>query len=161
MWPGLLRNFCLNCLIIGLTGVTALCPWARHINPRLVLVQPRHKWKMVDCEVKNQMKQTDKSMIIGITEQIIQNLSIRQATLSCHRSYCKLDIELCIHSTLHMLFNFVCFFRRLQFFFLKINIFKNSFRNTIRVSISLDLDEALHLVRPGLDPNCLQRLSAH
>ena len=24
-----------------LTGVTALCPWARHINPCLVLVQPR------------------------------------------------------------------------------------------------------------------------
>ena len=26
---------------IILTGVTALCPWARHINPCLVLVQPR------------------------------------------------------------------------------------------------------------------------
>ena len=25
----------------SLTGVTALCPWARHINPSLVLVQPR------------------------------------------------------------------------------------------------------------------------
>ena len=25
----------------SLTGVTALCPWARHINPRLVVVQPR------------------------------------------------------------------------------------------------------------------------
>ena len=25
----------------GLTGVTALCPWARHINPSLVLAQPR------------------------------------------------------------------------------------------------------------------------
>ena len=23
------------------TGVTVLCPWARHINPSLVLVQPR------------------------------------------------------------------------------------------------------------------------
>ena len=37
-----------ECLIRGrgaagssLTGVTALCPWARHINPSLVLVQPR------------------------------------------------------------------------------------------------------------------------
>ena len=26
---------------LSLTGVTALCPWARHINPSLVLVQPR------------------------------------------------------------------------------------------------------------------------
>ena len=25
----------------SLTGITALCPWARHINPSLVLVQPR------------------------------------------------------------------------------------------------------------------------
>ena len=25
----------------SLTGVTVLCPWARHINPSLVLVQPR------------------------------------------------------------------------------------------------------------------------
>ena len=25
----------------SLTGVTALCPWARHIDPSLVLVQPR------------------------------------------------------------------------------------------------------------------------
>ena len=25
----------------SLTGVTVLCPWARHINPCLVLVQPR------------------------------------------------------------------------------------------------------------------------
>ena len=25
----------------SLTGVTALCPWARHINTSLVLVQPR------------------------------------------------------------------------------------------------------------------------
>ena len=25
----------------SLTGITVLCPWARHINPSLVLVQPR------------------------------------------------------------------------------------------------------------------------
>ena len=25
----------------SLTGVTVLCPWAKHINPSLVLVQPR------------------------------------------------------------------------------------------------------------------------
>ena len=37
---------------------------------------------------------------------------------------------------------------------------KNSFRNTIRVSNSLDPDQAGHFVRPDLGPNCLQRLSA-
>ena len=26
---------------LSLIGITALCPWARHINPSLVLVQPR------------------------------------------------------------------------------------------------------------------------
>ena len=25
----------------SLTGVTALCPWAKHISPSLVLVQPK------------------------------------------------------------------------------------------------------------------------
>ena len=45
---------------------------------------------------------------------------------------------------------------------------KISFRNTIRVSNSLDPDQARHFVRPDLEhfvgpdlgPNCLQRLSA-
>ena len=37
---------------------------------------------------------------------------------------------------------------------------KKSLRITIRVSNSLDLDCARHSVRPDLDPNCLQRLSA-
>ena len=36
---------------------------------------------------------------------------------------------------------------------------KNSFRNTIRVSYSLDPDQARHFVGPDLGPNCLQRLS--
>ena len=33
-------------------------------------------------------------------------------------------------------------------------------RNTIRVSDSLDPDQARHFVGPELGPNCLQRLSA-
>ena len=37
---------------------------------------------------------------------------------------------------------------------------KNSFRNTIRVSNSLDPDSDLHFVGPDLGPNCLQLLSA-
>ena len=37
---------------------------------------------------------------------------------------------------------------------------KNSFRNAISVSNSLDPDQARHSVRPDLGPNCLQRLSA-
>ena len=37
---------------------------------------------------------------------------------------------------------------------------KNSFRNTIGVSNSLDPDQARHFVEPDLGPNCLQKLSA-
>ena len=36
----------------------------------------------------------------------------------------------------------------------------NYFRNTIRVSNSLDPDQARHFVQPDLGPNCLQRLWA-
>ena len=39
-------------------------------------------------------------------------------------------------------------------------ISKNSFRNTIRVSNSLDQDQARRFVRPYLGSNCLQKLSA-
>ena len=39
-------------------------------------------------------------------------------------------------------------------------IFSNSFRNINRVSNSMDPDQAQHFVRPDLDHNCLQRLSA-
>ena len=35
-----------------------------------------------------------------------------------------------------------------------------NFFNTIRVSKSLDPDQAQHFVGPDLGPNCLQRLSA-
>ena len=37
---------------------------------------------------------------------------------------------------------------------------KNYFRNTIRVTNSLDSDLARHCFGPDLSPNCLQRLSA-
>ena len=37
---------------------------------------------------------------------------------------------------------------------------KKIFRNAIRVSNSMDLDQTRHFVGPDLGPNCLQRLSA-
>ena len=37
---------------------------------------------------------------------------------------------------------------------------KKSFRNTIRVSNSLDPDQGQQFVGPDLDPNCLQRFLA-
>ena len=45
-------------------------------------------------------------------------------------------------------------------FFSKSTFLKNSFRNTIRVSNSLDPDQARPFVGPDLGPNCLQNLSA-
>ena len=44
--------------------------------------------------------------------------------------------------------------------FFRINFLKNSFRNTIRVSNSLDPDQARLFVGPDLDPSCSKALSA-
>ena len=52
--------------------------------------------------------------------------------------------------------NFECFFVVCK----KSTFSINSFRNTIRVSNSLDPYQARHFVGPGFVPNCLQRLSA-
>ena len=51
------------------------------------------------------------------------------------------------------------YFCRLPFSF-KINLLKNSFRNTIRMSNSLDPDQARRFIGSDLGPNCLPRLSA-
>ena len=64
---------------------------------------------------------------------------------------CAVGLILCL------LGNFACLFCRLLIFF-KI-ILKKKIRNTIRVSNSLDPDQARHFVRPDLGPNCLQSLS--
>ena len=45
-------------------------------------------------------------------------------------------------------------------FFSKLSFSKNSFRNTIRVSNSLDPGQDRHSVGPDLGTNCLQKLSA-
>ena len=47
-----------------------------------------------------------------------------------------------------------------DFFFSKSFFFENSFRNTIRVSNSLDPDQARRFVGSDLGPNCLQKLIA-
>ena len=60
---------------------------------------------------------------------------------------------------LPVLGNFVCFFV-VCLFFSKSTFLKYSFRNTIKVSNSLDPDQARHLGGHGLGPNCLQMLSA-
>ena len=57
-----------------------------------------------------------------------------------------------------MLGNFFMFYCRLLTLF-KINFFKNSITNTIRVSNGLDSDQDRRSVGPDLGPNCLQRLS--
>ena len=58
-----------------------------------------------------------------------------------------------------MLGNQICFCLSSAVFF-KIEVFKNSFRNTIRVSNGLDPDQDRHSVGPDLRPNCLLRKSA-
>ena len=68
----------------------------------------------------------------------------------------KVQVVLCAGLTLCMLGNFACFFLGHLLIFFKINILKNSFRNTIIVSNSLDPDQARHCVGPELGLNCLQ-----
>ena len=58
-----------------------------------------------------------------------------------------------------MLGNFVYFLLSADFFS-KLTLSKTLFRNTIRVSSSLDPDQAQHYVGPDQGPNCLQRLLA-
>ena len=55
---------------LSLSSVTALCPWARHINPCLALVQPRNSRPDIterlltwSWDVKNQIKQQAFSLI--------------------------------------------------------------------------------------------------
>ena len=59
--------------------------------------------------------------------------------------------------------NFACFFFVVRAvvcrFFFKVSVLKKSFGNIVRVSNSLDPDQAQHVVEPGLGLNCLQRLS--
>ena len=64
------------------------------------------------------------------------------------------NINLCL------LGNFTCFFFCRLLIFSKTTFSKNSFRNAIRVSKSLDPDQARCFVGPDLGPNCLQKLSA-
>ena len=74
-----------------------------------------------------------------------------------------LDPQILSHSFISLHAGYFCmlFFLLLSGdFFFKINLFKKSFRNTIRESNSLDPDQARHFVRSDLGPNCLQRLSA-
>ena len=50
---------------LSLTGVAALCPWAGHINPSLVLVQPRKtrpfitERLLMGCKESNQTNKTN------------------------------------------------------------------------------------------------------
>ena len=58
---------------------------------------------------------------------------------------------------MHLLSSDDFFSSKFAFFFLS----KNSFRNNIKVSNSLDQGQDRRSVGPDLGPNCLQRLSAN
>ena len=50
----------------SLTGVTALCPWARHNNPSLVLVQPRKTRSFVTVRLLMRRKESNQTNPQGI-----------------------------------------------------------------------------------------------
>ena len=68
-------------------------------------------------------------------------------------------VTLCYIKTRCPLGNFSCFCR-LLIFSSKSTVLKSSFRDTIRMSNSLDTDQARHFVGPDLAPNCLKKISA-
>ena len=54
----------------SLTSITALCPWARHINPSLVLVQPRKTHPFITERLlmgRKESNQTNKAPNKGTT----------------------------------------------------------------------------------------------
>ena len=78
-------------------------------------------------------------------------------------SYQELTKPTILHTYLHLclLGNIACFLTPADYmYFSKSSVLKNSFRNAIRVSNSLDPDQARHYVAPDLGPHCSQRLSA-
>ena len=60
----------------------------------------------------------------------------------------------------HCLLGMFCMLLMSSDFFFKINVFKNPFSNTFRVSNSLDQDQVRHSVGPNPSPICFQRSSA-
>ena len=73
-------------------------------------------------------------------------------TESCNRRGCGRQKSI-LHVNSLPAGNFSMFFCRMVIFS-KSTFSKNSFRNTIRVSNSLDLDQAKHFVAPDEGPNC-------
>ena len=125
----------------SLTGVTVLGPWARHIYPSLVLVQPRKTCPFIT-----------ERLLIGRKESNQTNKSIHFQCLS-----------------LPIISNFLSLFAPWEIFnaflssadcFWKSTFLKNYFWNSIWVSNRLDPDQARHFVGPDLDPICLQMSSA-
>ena len=82
----------------SLTGVTALRPCSRDINPCSVLLQPRKtRLDIADWEVKNQIKQKT-----HLTRQGIIN-----CTLACFKqNKCRTGLQLMVHHRIFSLFTF-------------------------------------------------------
>ena len=75
----------------SLTGVTALCPWARHINPSLVLVQPRKTCSYIAESLLMRLKESNQ------TNKTI----LRFIPLLCRLLFYKIW---CIHTTAYILY---------------------------------------------------------
>ena len=82
---------CFPCVCWSFTGVTALCPWARHIDPSLVLVQPRKTCPFITEGLlmgRKESNQTNKSMLK------LSNLTI------CYKKEDKVIILICMELNL-------------------------------------------------------------
>ena len=85
---------------------------------------------------------------------------ILSGTLSeCQTACIQIRIDIDLGPNCLQRLNFTFFLSFVILFFSRSTFSKSSFRNTIRVSNSLDPNKNLHFVGPDLVPNCLQKLS--
>ena len=132
------------------SGVTALCPWAWHINPCLVLVQPMMtrpniNEKIVDWDVKNQIKQTNKNK-----QGRPWSDCFFRSSLVWVCPVCLGFVAGSLYETLRRNCYSVCLvifhaFVVVRWLFSKLHFSKNSFGNTIRLSNILVQDQVVVL----------------
>ena len=67
----------------SLTGVTALCPWTRHIDPRLVLVQPRKTRPYITVRLLMGFKESNQTKRICNSCNLIPIPAVLKLTLYC------------------------------------------------------------------------------
>ena len=82
----------------SLTGIIVLCPWARHINPSLVQVQPRKTRPFITERLLMglvESNQTNK-LTVFFKERSVYNLTVCQLQKKMHLKMSSAEVVCCI-----------------------------------------------------------------